>query len=199
MLLLVNPANIIKTPPPALAPAAASMYSASRSPNALELGIGPQFVPTTRRSYGVSSSRAGIRFCPSGPKSKSSILRQKLPQACVILSLIPLTSPVQECRIRTLAPPLNLDTGRQAETSPSWKIHRYSQVSSRPGSSKNAESLTGFPSSAGLGSLSTSLTVGATLLISRSAVSLVVSGRMRTSVHLKSISGMKKSTQNVDG
>src|SRR6058998_3527566 len=104
---------------------------------------------------------------------------------------MPAMSPVHEWRMRTLAPPLNFDTPRQLETSPSWKIHRYSQVSSSPGSVKSADSLTALPSSAGLGSLITSLTVGATLLTSRWARAEVVSGRMRVSVHRKSTIGMK--------
>src|SRR3990172_12454613 len=113
-------------------------------------------------SYCRSASSDGSVFVPTGPKSCSSTLRQKAPQRSMIPFRIPLIEPDQLWSSRTFAPPLNFRIDCQPDVVPSWNAHRYSHVSSRPGSLNCTVKSAGLPSSTGLGVVMTSDTIGAT-------------------------------------
>ena|SRR3990170_1028007 len=141
--------------------------------------------------YPLISARAGIRFCPVAPKSRASTFVQNVPQAVLNAARNVGPSVVPHAwRIRTLAPPFILSIGCQPEVVPSRNVHRYSHVSSKPGSENWAVRYVGLPSSPGLGVVRTLDTIGATLFTSKRAVSAVASGRISVYVHWKSIVGM---------
>src|SRR3990172_3032937 len=130
----------------------------------------------------IRYARVGRVFAgtPRGPKSNRSTLVQNVPHASTAPFVARFTHAASfeyVSRNSTFAPPFILTTFLYAVV-PAVVVNRYSQVSSVPGSSKEATCPAADPSSAGDGTVRMSKGVGATLLISSVVVSWAPSARM---------------------